>query len=266
MNPHQAITITCNSALFIEKNLEHHYKHFDRIIVVDGPSLPGVRETTGNGERLTGGKPHSTDGTVDLVRSFQRSHPNVVLITNKRSWPGKASKFNAALKHLQPGYVWQIDCDEFWMDEDIKKLKQFTEKSPGFTDFEFYSLNRWGDAHHITKMDPKAWGNSTIWRRVFKFHPGDAWKTHEPPRMQRSVPERVLRRTETLKMGIFLHHYGYCVRSQFEQREKFYGLKPGELTGPLDQWRENKPLASVAGELVPYRGRNPIDIDFLHES
>lgn len=262
---HSCVVITCNSADCIETNLRNHAAHFDRVVVCDGPSLPGKRETVGNGLRLTGGKNHSTDGTQEIVRKVIRDFPHVTLLTRNNPWPGKVSKFNAALEFLKPGYVWQIDCDEFYHGKDIQKLKGFLDSHPYYTDVEFWARNFWGSVKHYTSMKPGAWGNSPPWRRVFKYDHRDRFKTHEPPRMFRQVPERLLTRMQTYQMGIFMHHYGYVKSSQFRARELFYGLSNGQLVNSLLEWRKEKPLASSAGELCIFLGKHPIDTGIFNE-
>lgn len=262
---HSAIIIACNAADCIEANLRNHAPYFDRIIVCDGPSLPKMRETSGNGLRLTGGKPYSTDGTQDIVRKVIRSHPNVTLLTRPSPWSGKVSKFNAAIEMLPAGYVWQIDSDEFYFPKDIQILQNFLNENQRYTDVELWCYNFWGDAKHYTKMAIGAWGNSPPWRRIFKYDHGNRFKTHEPPRMFRQIPERLLTRTQTFQMGVYLYHYGYCKESQFRAREVFYGLSKDQLVQPLREWRQSKPKSSTAGELCFFGGKHPIDVNIFYE-
>lgn len=256
---HSAVIITCNSAEFIESNLRHHAPHFDRVIVCDGPSLPRHPETVGNGLRLTGGKPYSTDGTPGIVKKVMKDHQNVRLLARGDPWPGKVAKFNFALQHIQPGYIWQIDVDEFWHGHDIERLKAHLDKHSQYTAVEFWAWNFWGTVRHYTKMKIGGWGNKPPWRRIFRYDRGCKWTSHEPPRMTNKSPEKILTRTDTFLMGIYMYHYGYCKLSQLEAREKFYGLSRGQLTGPMIEWRKTKPKSSTAGELCVFGGRHPIN-------
>jgi len=249
-----AITIVCNGALTIGKCLEHHAPLFDRWIVVDGPSLPS-RETSGDGRRLTGGLPYSTDRTVEIVREFSKRHPNVVLLTHPTPWPSKVAKFNSALRMLSPGVVWEIDSDEFWFPQDIERVSQ-RMLNEGYSDAEFFARHFWGDTNHHTPLKIGVWGNEPAWRRAFLFNSNNYFVSHEPPRMNRK--ETLLTRDDTLAMGVVLYHYGYVDRKQYEARERYYGLQPGQLTGEYDQWKKDG--TGCPHQLTEFKGTHPTQL------
>lgn len=249
----------------IRQNLAHHYHHFDKWIVVDGPALPKNYETSGDGRRLTGGRPYSTDGTTEMVSEFKKSHPNVVLLRKNRPWNGKVEMFNAALALIDDGYVWQIDVDEFWHHKTIDHMKGFLERNPDYTEVETWAYHYWGDPFHHCRIDKTAWGNKEPWRRVFKIRKGEIFSRHEPPRIRRSERNNVLTREKAWAMGFHFHHFGYVMKQQFIDRERFYGLKSGELVNPLMEWRKHRPNHSVAGHLEMVRVPQPIETSFMYE-
>lgn len=262
-----ATIISCNANLFIGRLLQHIYPHFDRIVVVDGPSLPWKPWERGNGTRLTEGKTHSTDGTVEVVKLFQlRKDPDrkVFLIQKNRAWCGKTEKFNDALSLIEPGYIFQIDSDEFFFHKDYVILQKFLRENPTFTDVEFLGRHFWGDPFHHFQMQVGKWGNNPPWRRVFKYDRGNVWRSHEPPRMNKGRPERILSWKQTYDMGIQLYHFGYVHRSQLVQKEQFYAI-PGQIINEWDQWQTTKHSKVSGGTLEEYHGPWPINIDFLLE-
>lgn len=250
-----ATIITCNAALLIGHLLENISDLFDKVIVVDGPSAPGVGQAAGDGRLLTGGKPYSIDGTVDIVKKFQEKSPHVILISMPRPWNGKTEKFNVALSRTEPGYIWQMDYDEFYHRSHIHALKSFLKENPQITEVDFWAYHFWGDVNHHTPIAEGEWGNNPEWRRVFKFNGSEHWLSHEPPMMSR-MDNCLLTRDDTKEMGIMMYHYSYCVESQFLQKNTFYSANF------VDEWRRWK-RGQESKRLCVFEGKHPIDVSFL---
>jgi len=68
---HSAFTIVCQGALTIAACVRHHAPLFDNYVVTEGASLE-IPAGRGNGLRMTGGIPSSTDGTVEILRRLER--------------------------------------------------------------------------------------------------------------------------------------------------------------------------------------------------
>lgn len=256
-----AIIITCNAEFFIGVQLKHIYDVFDLIVIVDGPSMPS-KETRGDGRRLTGNHPFSTDKTLEIIRSFPDPKKKIKLISRPSPWISKTHKFNEALKVISPGWIWQIDADEFYHQFDYARILQFLAGTKKYTDVEFYAYHFWPEPDYHCVVSDKEWGNLIPWRRVFKYTGQEQWERHEPPRMIRRSPNFLLPRESTKRMGIMMYHYGYCSWIQFSQREIYYGLSPGTLTSEL----ENLNLeTNHPHKLVPFSGKHPIDTSFIYE-
>lgn len=258
---HCAFTLVCQGALTISACVRHHAPLFDRYVVVEGAALE-IPAGRGNGLRMTGGSPSSTDGTVDILRRLERQIPNLTVIyANGEPWPGKTAMCQAALEFCEPGWLWQIDADEFWWPEQVQFLQDLLEASD-YTDVEVWMRHFWGTTEYHTELKNDApWGNSLPWRRVFRWK-GEPWASHEPPRLRRT--ELVLMRDETRSLGIVPMHLGYVHPSQFTARELFYGMKPGRLLDERQEWlKTSNPLSSPAGRLVEYKGDFPLDVSFL---
>lgn len=218
----------------------------------------------GDGRWLTGGRPSSTDGTVEILRRLEREFDNLKVIYAKRVWNGKLEMCNMALTQSLPGIIVQIDADEFWFADHIRKIVNRFIDEPWITDGECWAKNFWGDTDHHTEMRPLIWGQKPPWRRFFRWNGSQKWAAHEPPKIHRNR-EWILTRVETSAMGCYLHHYGYVHRSQVEDREKFYKCE-GSLLPEWDAWQETKPLQFSSGRLIKYHGQHPIDVFFLKGS
>jgi hypothetical protein len=259
-----AFTIVLNGALTIEQCIRHHAPLFDRYVVVEGAAMRCKSQPRGDGRWLTGGKKNSTDGTVEILQRLEDEIPNLKVIYAKKVWNGKLEMFQEALNHTDYGLVWQIDSDEYWRPSDVSKMNRYMESETHFTDAEFWAFHFWSSPFLHTELKPTAWGNIVPWRRLFRFSKGDSALSHEPPLMRRRNKDVVARRTQTSSMGVYLFHYGYCLREQFRQREVFYNLKEGELTQELDAFLGGCG-SPPCGALVEYKRQHPISIDFLLE-
>lgn len=229
---------------------------------MDGPSMPS-RETSGDGRLLTNGKPHSTDSSLGTIRCFDDPKKKIRLITSGSPWISKTHKFNAALKEIDPGWCWQIDADEFYHHETYTSLFAYLRAYPKLTDVEFFAYHFWGSPDYHCEVDRTEWGNQIPWRRLFRFTGNEYWERHEPPRMCRRTPNFLLTRESTQKLGFMLYHYGYVTVDQFRQREIYYRLPSGSLTGELKGYDYT---GKCSHRLSRFMGTHPIDIGFLYET
>lgn len=256
-----AFTIVLNGALTIEACIRHHAPLFDRYIVVEGAALPGHDNARGDGRRLTEGKPNSTDGTVEILKQLEKEFDNLKVIYAKDCWAGKTAQCNAALEHALPGILWQIDADEFYKPRQMEDVKSCLEQFPETTAVEFWAYGFWPDTDHHCVWAEGEWQNNPPWRRVFIYKKGQHFLSHEPPRMNQTN-ELVLLRHVTRLIPVYLYHYGYVHRSQFEQREIYYAMKPGSLTDEYDRFFAT---GESPRQLVKFTGQHPIDLGIFKE-
>ena len=68
---------------------------------------------------------NSTDGTVDVIRSYQ-DNPSLIYIAQDRSWHGIGGNWNAAIDHPKCGrFVLQLDSDDVYSGPD--SVQKFVE-------------------------------------------------------------------------------------------------------------------------------------------
>lgn len=260
-----SITIVCNAALWIERNLRHHAPYFDRQVVVEGASQDG---DLGNGLLLTGGKPNSTDGTLEILERMADELPNLCVVSAyRRHWNGKTEMMNAGLEHCEPGLVMQIDADEFWFGHDIGKI-EILLRDTDRTDVEFYARHFVPTVDYHTLLSKEVWGNQLPWRRAWKWDGVAHWASHEPPRFVHT--ESVEDMDLTYLQGITMYHYGYATEADMRRREQYYAhrLKRGELVDVRRKWLAEKESKrdlknSPWGELVRFEQDHPVDVTFL---
>lgn len=259
--PFSIFTIVFEGQPFVEVNIRESLRQADFVSVVEGATDRESSEL-GIGKRITG-IPDSQDGTRAILAALEAEFPTKLHVTyaDGKFWKNKTAMVQEAVDHCQHGILMQKDIDEFWMDSQILILKSLFLY--GYSDAEFHCRHFWGDTEHYTDLEHKSWGGGTPWRRAFLYY-GNRVSSHEPPRFQRTS-EYLLEARETRALGLLFWHYSYADPRLLYRKEKFYGCNPGDITGPMQKWREaGRPLeGNPCGRLIEYGGPHPIDVNFL---
>ena len=219
--------IVLNGLPFIKYNLEALYPHAHQIIVVEG-AAPGAK----NIARSDG---HSRDGTLEFLREYKASHDpenKVTIVTAEDEghpdgvWPGEKDEMSQAYARRATGdYLWQVDADEFYLDEDIKKIGQMlnNEKWDAVT---FPQLTFWGDEHTLVDSLYLRAG-ARFYHRLFKWKPGYSYQTHRPPTvLDETGADLRSKKHLTGPMleghGIYLYHYSLLLPKQVQEKCDYY--------------------------------------------
>ena len=114
-------SVTVLGEVFFKQWLKHIYRIGDEIILVEGAvkPIPGVKSNSLWAS--TDGK--STDNTIEVIKNFPDPDKKIKLIESNGFWNGKVEMCNQWAKHATGSYIWQIDNDEYYLDSDIRKLK-----------------------------------------------------------------------------------------------------------------------------------------------
>ncbi len=233
-----------------EPYIRYHYPIFcelDKLqipwrwIVVEG--VAALQHDTGwslaNGgkipERYAQG--HSLDGTVEYLKELAARDSRVQLLQKPdgQFWDGKIEMVRAA----QPNYpclLWQVDADEIWTSEQIRRVHQNFEADPTLEAAQFYCHYFVGS--NLLLDNRGKWGNNPQieWWRVWRWDPAECeWQTHEPPVLTRkgNLPQKVLTADQTASQGLVFNHYAYALKKQVEFKEIYYGYR-----GAVAAWEE----------------------------
>lgn len=198
---------------------DHHLEHknfaenmarmFDHWIVVEGYAMP-------NGStrwcRKLQVPPVSTDSTVQFMRDFADTHKNVHFYSKGDYYDSKDSQVNIAIAILKKicgkCYLWEVDADEHWKEEDLKRAEQFADKSTS-VGFKF-QFNHYVGPGIIATGD---WGSGHL-NRLWKWT-GQYFQSHEPAmlRGQRGV---------TAVPDVKFDHYSYYFKKDVMFKSKSY--------------------------------------------
>jgi len=205
--------IVHNGEPFISLNLENLYPFANRIIIVEGPVA--YYQKLGYGA--------SNDGTVEAIRSFP--DPEGKIILEQGLWDEKDDMIRAQEKHFAGDYVWEIDADEFYKHEDIRKVFDYLDAHPECHSMSFRLLSFYGGfERYISGFEQKF-----EVERIKKIIPGKSrWKTHRPPTMIWPPTGKTCKEMghvdhwTTNKWGIWIYHYSHLPPKRVKEKMGYY--------------------------------------------
>ena len=275
--------IVLNGEPFTRYNLRSLYPWAHQIIVVEGACKSAAANSDTKG--------HSKDGTLDVLRLFQEkedTEKKIKIITAEDEgyldgfWPGEKNEMSQVYaKNATGDYIWQIDVDEFYREQDIKKVLMMLCRDSSITAVSFRTYGFWGcreaclDGYSLRD-------GARDFHRLFKWGEGYCYTTHRPPtvvdkqgRDLRNVRHITAKQMSTL--GIFMYHYLFVFPFQVRAKNEYYGKMSPELAAARNRWVENyfslkDPFficsTSLYGEpswLVPFHGDHPSVIKNLFD-
>lgn len=237
--------IVLNGEPFVKYNLRSLYPFAHEIIVVEGGHEDAKAVCTPDG--------HSLDTTLQSLYEFKENEDpenKVQIITRNGFWP-KRDEFGhdrtfqsrAYAERATGDYLWQVDIDEFYKEEDIEKIIKLLQSDPRIDSITFPTITFWGDIKYKSDCWRLQQG-SKYFHRLFKWGKGYKYITHEPPTVidENGVDLRTkkwLKGEELEKMDIYMFHYSLLFPWQVEQKIRLYkDEKPESCSGIVD-WAEN---------------------------
>jgi hypothetical protein len=200
----------------------------------------------------------STDNTRSIIKEYIKDKPKFFFKEADGFWDGKTNMLNYWFYKNSPiyeaDYIWQIDTDEFYTNENIKKIiNLLNTEQPSRVDF--FANHFWGDFNHcIDERSDGAWANQIPWMRIFKINKDSSWISHEPPNMYFNEYEKIISKYETLKLKIKLDHYSYVTDNQVSFKSKFYNA-PNKLK-LFNEWKKDKNMPIFGCNVYPFEGKH----------
>ena len=254
--------IVLNGEPFTRYNLRAVYPFAHQIIVVEGAGPFAKHMATSDG--------HSIDGTLELLQKFKREEDpedKVLIVTAENDghpngfWPGeKDEQSQAYAKRATGNWLWQVDIDEFYKPQDMRRICEYLADNPDTNCLTFNFFHFWGGFDYIvngglfmSQRFGEPWGAA---RRVFKWGEGFRYGKHRPPTVFDGAGTDI---TLTNKYNIsklpnfspvYMYHYSNVFPDQViakgryyasfipdaqDQQEKFEGFME-----PLDETRAIK--------------------------
>lgn len=243
----------------LKAQMEQLYNISDEIFITEG-ATKATSNHYWDGDTLwvtENGK--STDNTLEFIKDYPDPDDKINIITKEGFWNGKTEMCNTWADKATGDYIWQIDSDEFYKDDDVIKIRYILENFKP-TAVHFYANHFFGGLDSVIDERGVSWGNNIPWMRIFKHIPGKSrWLSHEPPNYfcdgiicNNSI---VVPREETLKWDIKMYHYSYVYESQFQFKTKFYKQK--EYMEYWEQLSKKEKVNPFGAEIHKFTGEHP---------
>ena len=153
---------------------------------------------------------------------------------------------NIALKHSDYEWIWLVDSDEVYKNEDLKYIKRKLDEIPDLIRIDFIPLNFWKGFNFIFDTE-KFHQPENHYKRIFKRHKNDYFTNHRPPTLKSHVNIEFKRMLNfipgdfLLSKGITFYHYSYVDLLQVKQKINLYSEYGwGKKWGiDLQEWFDN---------------------------
>jgi hypothetical protein len=209
--------IVLNGEPFVKYSLRALYDSAHEIILVEGATKNAKAISTPDG--------HSLDSTLTSINEFIRDEDKdkkVKLITRDGFWEEKTQMSQAFASTATGNYLWELGMDEFYLEEDLKKVISILKNDPSITAISFKMKSFWGGIDY-TDEGP-IFGDID---RLFKFGPGYRYTEHRPPTViddrDRNLRNlKMIDGTTMEKYGIYMHHYYLIFPFQAKNKSIYY--------------------------------------------
>ena len=233
--------IVLNGEPFVKYNLSAIYPLAHQIIVVEGACLSSASVARPDG--------HSTDGTLDLLYSFKREldpENKLIIVTAADEgyaagfWPEKDEMSRAYANRANGNYLWQLDSDEFYHEEQLARLMNILRtKRPDMVSFPMITF--WGSPDYTVDGFFLIRDKHDQIPRLFAWGPGYTYATHRPATVldEQGVDLRKkfwLRARDLQRKQIYMYHYSLLFPHQVFSKVSYY---KDFLNIRIDTWEES---------------------------
>ena len=143
------------------------------------------------------------------------------MLVASQAWKHKDDMVNAYIPYVSGDFIFQVDSDEIWSKEALKKLRKLLFDNPDITCLEFRPLQFWHNFETI--LVGGHW--EAPFTRIFKFEKGAKWRSHEPPVLlaPNGRPYNDIKRINaTNQFDISFYHYNYLTAEQARWKSEFF--------------------------------------------
>lgn len=197
----------------LKECLEQVYPFASQILIAEGPVTYWQKK----------GRTTSTDNTNKILEEFPDPENKIKVVHGQ--FNEKDDQCRAYMKFINDDidYIWNLDSDEIYKTEDLKKIINFLENekptSVGIRSCSFYG----GFDDYLTGFEL----NKDNFLRIFRYVYGSTWLTHRPPTIQYPMDSAIIKKhvdSDTLYnlLGVQMYHYSYVFPDQVFKKIEYY--------------------------------------------
>lgn len=239
--------------------IENVYDIAHEIIIVEGATRAINHRFDGDTSKFTtNGK--SVDNTIEIIKSIPDPLKKITLIESNGFWDGKTQMCNAWASIATGDYVWQLDSDEFYHVEDMKKMIKYLEvEKPDAVYFNAFHFFGGLDYCIDERGHPAEWGTGP-WYRLFRHTPGKSrWISHEHPIYETDGiicnNGKLVDQHKSMEIGIKMYHYSYVDYKQIAFKTEFF--KNPIYPIAWENFKMNKDYEPLGARALPFDGEHP---------
>ncbi len=205
--------IVFNGEDFLQEVLESIYEFAYEIIIVEGPDR--------NALPMAGPDGRSTDGTLAILKNFPDPQKKLKIIHGV--WQSKDQQCNRFIEEASGDYIWQVDDDEVYKKEDLRKVERLLLQDPEISAVAFQWQNFFKGFDRVMVADQPY----EVWR-LFRLRPGYRFLTHRPPTVVDPSTGAVMNEIRSLsgrvlaESGIYIYHYSYVFDHQVKNKIRYH--------------------------------------------
>jgi len=174
----------------------------------------------------------------------------LTIVTRKGFWPKtdelgrhRTLQSRAYAERATGDYLWQVDIDEFYRNEDMQKILNILTENISISAITFPTITFWGrediacDSWALRRGDK-------YYHRLFKWGKGYKYLTHEPPTIINEMGQDLrdihwLKGEDLAKRNIYMYHYSLLFPWQVEQKVKVYQQEKPDFYSHIAQWAKD---------------------------
>lgn len=208
--------IVFNGDDFLFESLSSVYSFAHEILIVEGAVKRVWSIANKDGS--------STDKTNEILKNFP--DPDSKIKIKHGRWKDKTYMTNALLHEATGDYIWRLDSDEVYKQEDLKAIAKILRNRD---EIAFVSIMAIEFFHGFNDVVKYADGRELYsYDRIWKFTPGAYFIGHRPARLYDPNTKKimndgiVLTGKELSLTNIFMYHYPYVTIKQVKDKLQFY--------------------------------------------
>jgi hypothetical protein len=237
--------IVLNGMPFIPYLVKTFYSYAHEIIIVEGAASTATA--------IADEKGHSIDGTLEELKRIKAHFDpdnKIIIVTAEDEghtngfWPGeKDEQSQAYAKRATGDYLWQVDSDEFYLEDDLKYICNIINENPEITQISFKQITFWGGLNY-TVNGPFLQNGNEIYNRLFKWGKGYTYQTHRPPTVINNKGLNLkdihqIHGDMLAEKGIFLYHYSLLLPKQVLEKSEYYRSASWSMRDKAADWAQN---------------------------